>query len=214
MPPGEFIIPQGTHCDLPGTSEIGPGEVVTLLTWSQRECVKDNWGCVESIRVNPGRYRVVGEFSTGSGDRKVVAEWSFVIGGGDSADVPTPPCENPTLEISVKGDALQFDRDRFEVAAGTGVVLCFKNVSSFSQHNWVMVQDGTGNDVAKRGLEAGPGNGWVQPGDTDVIAHTRLVNPGEAAELRFTAAPAGTYQFVCTFPGHNFTMFGDFIVAP
>ena len=32
LPPGEFIIPQGTHCDLPGTSEVGPGEVVPLLT--------------------------------------------------------------------------------------------------------------------------------------------------------------------------------------
>ena len=30
----------------------------------------------------------------------------------------------------------------------------------------------------------------------------------------FIAPPAGPYQFVCTFPGHNFTMFGDFIVTP
>ena len=33
-------------------------------------------------------------------------------------------------------------------------------------------------------------------------------NPG----VKFTAPSAGTYQFVCTFPGHNFTMFGDFTV--
>lgn len=128
---------------------------------------------------------------------------------------PRPPtCENPTLEVSTKGDALQFDQDRLQVAPGTEVVLCFSNASRLSQHNWVLVKAGTKDDVARRGLEAGPDNDWVQPGDPDVIAHTRLVNPGETGEVRFTAPPAGTYQFVCTFPGHNFTMFGDFVVTP
>jgi azurin len=126
----------------------------------------------------------------------------------------TQSCENPNLEISVKGDILQFDTDGLQVAAGSEVVLCFSNESRLSQHNWVMVKAGTKDDVAKRGLEAGPDNDYVQPEDPDVIAHTRLVNPGETGEVRFTAAPAGTYQFVCTFPGHNFTMFGDFVVTP
>ena len=115
---------------------------------------------------------------------------------------PPPPCEDPNLEISVKGDALQFDKDRLEVAAGSEVVLCFSNGSRLSQHNWVMVRSGTKDDVALRGLEAGPNHDWVQPEDPDVIAHTRLVNPGERGEVRFTVPPAGSYQFVCTFPGH------------
>ena len=127
---------------------------------------------------------------------------------------PTPTCENPNLEISVKGDALGFDPDRLQVPAGTEVVLCFTNISSFSQHNWVLVQQGTGNDVAKRGLEAGPDNDYIQPGDPDVIAHTRLVRPRQQAEVRFATPKPGSYQFVCTFPGHNFTMFGDFVVTP
>ena len=58
---------------------------------------------------------------------------------------PTDLCENPNLEIEVKGDVLQFDKDKFEVAAGTDVVLCFSNESRLVQHNWVMVLDGTGN---------------------------------------------------------------------
>ena len=125
---------------------------------------------------------------------------------------PTDLCENPNLEIEVKGDVLQFDKDKFEVAAGTDVVLCFSNESRLVQHNWVMVLDGTGNQVAQRGIAAGPDNDYVQAGDPDVIANTRLVNPGEAAEVRFTAPQAGAYQFVCTFPGHNFLMFGEFAV--
>lgn len=127
---------------------------------------------------------------------------------------PAPGCEGPTLEISVNGDALQFDKERFEVAAATELVLCFGNVSSANQHNWVLVEAGTKDDVAKRGLEAGPDNDWVLPEDPDVIAHTKLVDPGEVGDVRFAAPPAGAYQFVCTLPGHNFTMFGDFVVTP
>ncbi len=128
--------------------------------------------------------------------------------------VPKPGCEGPTLEISVNGDVLQFDKDRLGVPAGTKVILCFENVSGVNQHNWVLVKDGTKDDVAARGLKAGPDNDYVQPADPDVIAHTRVLRPGEQGEVRFTGPPAGPYQFVCTFPGHNFTMFGDFVVTP
>ncbi len=127
--------------------------------------------------------------------------------------VPKPACQEPTLEISVKGDALGFDKDRLEAAAGAEVVLCFNNVSSVNQHNWVLVNEGTKDEVAQRGLEAGPENGWLQPGDPDVIANVKLLDPGESGEVRFAAPSAGNYEFVCTFPGHNFTMFGDFVVA-
>lgn len=127
---------------------------------------------------------------------------------------PPPSCESPSLEISVNGDALLFDNDRLEVGAASEVVLCFNNVSRSNQHNWVLVRAGTKDAVAKRGREAGPDNDWVQPGDPDVVAHTRLLDPGVASEVSFTAPPAGTYQFVCTFPGHNFTMSGEFVVTP
>ena len=52
-----------------------------------------------------------------------------------------------------------------------------------------------------------PDNDWVQPGDLDVIAVVKLLGPGQRGEVRFTSPPAGTYQFVCTLPGHNLTMF-------
>ena len=123
-------------------------------------------------------------------------------------------CRSWRLEISVNGDMLQFDKDGLEVPAGTKVTLCFMNVSSVNQHNWVLVPDGMKDDVAARGLKAGLDNDYVQPGDPDVFAHTDLVKPGEAGEARFTVPAAGPYHFVCTLPGHNFTMFGDFIVTP
>ena len=130
---------------------------------------------------------------------------------------PVAPAEGETLGplvISVDGDLLEFDRAAFEIAASTEVVLAFNNFSAINQHNFVIVQAGQKDVVSARGAVAGPANDWIQPGDPEVIAHTALLNPGETGELKFSAPPAGSYQFVCTFPGHNATMFGDFVVKP
>jgi azurin len=127
---------------------------------------------------------------------------------------PTAAAGAANLEISAKGDALEFNKTKLSAKAGAAVVLTFNNVSAINQHNWVIVQAGAKDAVATRGTTAGPANNWLQPGDPQVIASTPLLDPGKKAEVRFTAPPAGRYQFVCTFPGHNFTMFGDFEVTP
>ncbi len=118
------------------------------------------------------------------------------------------------LEISVNGDALVFDKNKLTAKAGSEVVLTLNNVSKVNQHNWVLVQAGTKDAVGEAGTAAGPGNEWVPPGDDRVIAHTKLLDAGATGEVSFTAPAPGTYQFVCTFPGHNITMFGDFVVTP
>jgi azurin len=131
-----------------------------------------------------------------------------------SASEPPPSSGSGALEISVKGDALEFDKESLEVATGSEVALSFNNISGINQHNLVIVKAGTKDAVATRGTAAGPGADWVQPGDADVIANTKVLDAGAAGDVTFTAPAAGTYQFVCTFPGHNFTMFGDFVVTP
>ncbi len=117
------------------------------------------------------------------------------------------------LVVGVVGDALQFDIAALEASAGSDITLTFNNVSTANQHNLVVVQAGTKDDVSSAGIEAGADNDWVPPNDPRVLFNTRLLNPGESAMLEFTLE-AGTYTFVCTFPGHNITMFGDFTVTP
>ncbi|MCH7842272.1 MAG: GDYXXLXY domain-containing protein [Chloroflexi bacterium] len=116
------------------------------------------------------------------------------------------------FNINVNGDALEF-RNAFMLALpGVEIVVTFNNSSSVNSHNLVIVQPRTKDAVAADGIVAGPANDWVPPGDPRVIASTRLVAPGSTGEVRFMAPKPGLYQFVCTFPGHNLTMFGDFIV--
>ena len=129
------------------------------------------------------------------------------------APTSAPTAMAPELEISPVGDQLLFNTGSYTVSEGATVVLTLDNSSTIFQHNWVVVQNGTKDAVAAAGALAGPTNDYVPTGDDQVVANTRLLNPGETGEVRFTAPPAGTYQFVCTFPGHNFTMFGDFIVT-
>ena len=112
--------------------------------------------------------------------------------------------------ISTIGDELKFDRARLQETAIYSVTVTFSNASAVNQHNWVLVKPGTKDAVVAAGAEAGAANGWIQPDDDRIIAHTKLLNPGESDEIKFKGQIAGIYDFVCTFPGHSATMFGEF----
>ena len=124
------------------------------------------------------------------------------VGGGDAT----------MLDIDVNGDALQFSLSDMSATAGTEVMVNFTNSSGVNSHNWALVENGTKDAVAADGTGAGPTNNWLPVDDSRVIGYTVVLSPGQSDTATFTAPAAGTYQFVCTFPGHNFTMFGDFIV--
>ena len=117
-----------------------------------------------------------------------------------------------SIDIGTDGDALTFSEAALSAASGSSVTVTFNNGSAVNQHNWVLVQDGTKDAVATDGTAAGPAAAWIKPGDERVVASSKLLDPGDSEAVTFTAPAAGTYQFVCTFPGHNFTMFGDFTV--
>ncbi len=147
------------------------------------------------------------------------------VPAGDRATEPPtapptlPPTSPPALssgpvrfEIDVNGEALEFNVNSMSASAGTEVVVNFNNSSTVNSHNWVLVPAGTKDAVATDGIAAGPDNNWIPVNDSRVLGSTVLIGPGESAQATFTAPAPGTYQFVCTFPGHNFTMFGDFIV--
>ena len=130
-----------------------------------------------------------------------------------AAPAPTGGSGGATnLTIDVNGDALQFSAESMSAPAGTDVVVTFNNSSGVNSHNWALVEFSTKDAVSTDGLAAGQANHWLPVDDPRVIGATVLLGPGESGDATFTAPAAGTYQFVCTFPGHNFTMFGDFTV--
>ena len=132
---------------------------------------------------------------------------------GAGSKTETPVVAGPVaITIGADGDGLAFDVASLSAKSGDEVTVTFSNPSTVNSHNFVIVQNGTKDDVAADGTIAGAGNDWVKPDDARVVAHTVLIGPGGEAKVTFTAPAPGTYQFVCTFPGHNFIMFGDFLV--
>ncbi len=167
----------------------------------------------------PGTYQFVCTFPghnfTMFGDFVVTerAEPAIAPATGASTETPERATSGPVaVALGVAGETLTFDTTSLSVDSGAEVTVTFSNPSAVNTHNFVVVQAGTKDAVATDGTAAGPDNNWVPPGDSRVIANTVLIGPGETAKVTFTAPAPGTYQFVCTFPGHNFTMFGDFVV--
>jgi len=151
------------------------------------------------------------------GDRDANETFIWEPGGADELNLAAGPGSPPTagaLNIAAAGDDLKYNKAKLTAKAGSEVVVVFNNASTVNQHNWVLVQAGTKDAVAADGATAGPGGSWISAGDDRIIAHVDLLDPGAIGEVRFTAPSAGTYQFVCTFPGHSVTMFGEFEVTP
>ncbi|MEX1055109.1 MAG: plastocyanin/azurin family copper-binding protein, partial [Rhodothermales bacterium] len=105
---------------------------------------------------------------------------------------------------------LKFDLTGFDVRPGDHVRLTFANDDDML-HNLVIVRPGRADAVAEAALSlglAGAEMSYVPP-DDDVLYHTALLQPGTVESIYFTApARVGTYAYVCTFPGHAFTMRG------
>ena len=162
---------------------------------------------------------VLGIFASIGGDPRQYAQENAVPYAGHGAEVveaaepaathdPEPASPPTDVGISVVSDALEFDAGNLTTAANKGVTLTFHNASTVYQHNWVLVRSGDRESVVEDGLAAGEANGWVQPDDDRVLAQIQLLGPGQTEEVRFNLEP-GAYEFVCTFPAHNLTMFGE-----
>jgi len=108
------------------------------------------------------------------------------------------------LEVGTDGENLAYAPNSISATAGSAVTLTFKNGSSAQSHNLVIVKGGA--DVAaavdEAALEAGDAAGYVPADTSNLVAHTGLLAPGASETLSFTAPEAGTYTYICTYPGH------------
>lgn len=111
-------------------------------------------------------------------------------------------------------DAMNFLQKEFKVKAGEEVTLTLKHVGTMGKnvmgHNFVLLKPGT--DISKFGLEAAKANttDYVPLNAPEVIAHTKVIGGGEQDTVKFTLEP-GTYEYICSFPGHYSLMKGKII---
>lgn len=125
--------------------------------------------------------------------------------------------DSDVVEITIEGnDQMRFNKDEIRVKAGQTVRLTLKHVGKMDKaamgHNWVLLTQGT--DIPEFGGAAvsAKDNDYIPEGTDKVIAHTKMIGGGETATVEFEVPEKGTYDFICSFPGHYSLMKGKFIV--
>ncbi|HEY1010217.1 MAG: PVC-type heme-binding CxxCH protein [Daejeonella sp.] len=110
------------------------------------------------------------------------------------------------LRFKFKGQLLS----EFSVKASQPVEMTVENLG-LMPHNLLISKPGTADVVAQKALELGEKGAekHFNPGTEMVLYATKLLNGGGKETIKFNApSAAGEYPFVCTFPGHSFTMRG------
>lgn len=105
---------------------------------------------------------------------------------------------------------LKFDISEIQVKAGSKIKIVFNNNDDML-HNLVITKPGAANAVGEAGLNLGLKGSEMHyvPNNDNVLFHTNIVEPEKSEAIYFVAPKqAGTYQFVCTFPGHFSLMQG------
>jgi len=111
-------------------------------------------------------------------------------------------------QVQIKvSDTMKFDVTGIDATAGQKITVTLTDAGTLPKatmaHNFVLLKAGT--DVAafaSAGLTHAD-NGYIAPELADkVIAATKLLGPGESDTVTFVAPAAGTYDYLCTFPGH------------
>lgn len=114
--------------------------------------------------------------------------------------------EEKKIEIS-GGDTMKFDVTAIEANAGQKVTLTLKNTGKIPMpamgHNFVLLKAGTDAAAFANAGMTHPAEGYIAPEMADkVIAHTKVLGPGESDTITFTAPAAGKYDYICSFPAH------------
>ena len=115
-------------------------------------------------------------------------------------------------------DAMKFNTAEIKIAAGRTVKLTLKHVGkmpvAMMGHNFVLLAQGTDIDAfSATGVTARDTDYIAESMADKVIAKTKLIGGGESDTIEFKAPAPGTYDFLCTFPGHSTIMRGKLIVS-
>ena len=128
-----------------------------------------------------------------------------------TTELPAGWTSGPDTTITIGTEpGLKYDLGSFRVKPGSRVKLTFVNDDDML-HNLVVTKKGQREAVATLAMNLGldgPAQGYV-PETGDVLFHTSLLQPQTSEAIYFVVpVETGAYPYVCTFPGHAFTMYG------
>lgn len=126
--------------------------------------------------------------------------------------------DSNVAEIVISADdMMKFDLSEIKVKAGQKVKLTLRHKGKMAVnvmgHNFVLLSKGVDMvDFATKAATAQATQYIPEGSEEDIIAHTDLIGGGQTTSIEFDAPEVGTYDFLCSFPGHYALMKGKFIV--
>lgn len=156
---------------------------------------------------------ILGVISCGSDSKKSDQE-EVKTTTETQAEKPKSETETIPNVLELKGtDDMKFDKNEFTVEVGQEVTLTFTNAGVLPietmGHNVVVLEKGADVQAFANASIKEKENDYISDlYITDIIAHTKLLGPGESETIKFTLKEPGEYTFICTFPGHWTAMKG------
>ncbi len=118
-------------------------------------------------------------------------------------------------DIVITGnDSMQFSQKEITLEAGKATKITFKHIGNLPKtamgHNLVILKPGTAVPAFASSCMTAAANDYI-PTDAEnkkaVVAHTKMLGGGQEDSIEVTLE-AGTYPFLCSFPGHFALMSG------
>ncbi|HPF10504.1 MAG TPA: azurin [Flavobacteriaceae bacterium] len=153
--------------------------------------------------------------SCGGKEEKKDEKESIKIG---TQKVEEKKVDSNTAAVTISGnDLMKFDKNEIRVKAGQEITLTMRHIGKLDKkvmgHNFVILKQGVNiQEFSLKASDAGEPADWIPDGGNEVIVHTKMLGGGETDTITFMAPEAGTYDFICSFPGHSAMMKGKFIV--
>jgi azurin len=149
---------------------------------------------------------------------------------GPQAAAPKAPAQAPaaakapaakgvrTIELTA-GDDMKYNLTKIEAKPGETLHVVLKSTGAIPKmamaHNFVLLKLGADAvEFNKASMTAAATDYVPETLKAQVVGATKMAGPGETVEVTFKVpAKAGSYPYMCTFPGHYAAgMKGDLIV--
>ena len=116
-------------------------------------------------------------------------------------------------------EQMKFDKTTIAAKPGEKIIIRLKAVGTAPKlamaHNFILLKAAAKADTfANEAIMAGPAANYLPASrKADVIVSSKLIGGGETVDVPFTAPAAGSYTYLCSFPGHFATgMKGTLVV--
>ena len=132
---------------------------------------------------------------------------ALLLSVGGCSRAPQAP---PKAIVIQADDKMRFDVTAFDAKPGQKISVTLKNVGTTPKlsmgHNFLMLDRSVNQQNVTKFLDAAStaaSHDYVPLASKEVLAHTKLLGPGETDTVTFNAPQIpGEYLYLCSFPGH------------